>query len=294
ALLMIFLDPAPSGPFLALGAATGALVTAALMSWRRRVSRGAVEPSDDALAPALERVSAAVLTALCDGLIVIDGQGTIVDVSAGAQVLFDLDPVQARGQSVEALVPGVLALPEGVSRVVTGHRASGRRVSVRVCVIETGEGPDALRLVTLRDVSAVVLADGLKDLEAALDAALVRGSGLSALAHEFCPPLAQLTDLPLVWLGEAQASGAIVAVGWGGLAASAFVSPLVDGPPRDGADAEEGPARAACRVVPPMFRQGFTCPALLKDLKVQHPYGAVTRYGRPFHAVLVRNFKSLG
>ncbi|CCG06596.1 unnamed protein product, partial [Pararhodospirillum photometricum DSM 122] len=45
---------------------------------------------------------------------------------------------------------------------------------------------------------------------------------------------------------------------------------------------------------PPMFRQGFTCPALLKDLKVQHPYGAVTRCGRPFHAVLVRNFKSLG
>ena len=33
---------------------------------------------------------------------------------------------------------------------------------------------------------------------------------------------------------------------------------------------------------PPMFRQDFTCPALLKDLDARFPYGAVTRYGRPF------------
>jgi hypothetical protein len=31
-----------------------------------------------------------------------------------------------------------------------------------------------------------------------------------------------------------------------------------------------------------MFRQGFTCPALLKDFPQQHAYGAVTRYGGPF------------
>ena len=33
---------------------------------------------------------------------------------------------------------------------------------------------------------------------------------------------------------------------------------------------------------PPMFRQGFTCPALLKDLKKHYPYGALTLYGRSF------------
>ena len=39
---------------------------------------------------------------------------------------------------------------------------------------------------------------------------------------------------------------------------------------------------------PPMFRQGFTCPALLKDPNQHYAYGAVTRYGRPFQTVLLR------
>ena len=30
-----------------------------------------------------------------------------------------------------------------------------------------------------------------------------------------------------------------------------------------------------------MFRQDFSCPALLEDLRSFYPYGAVTRYGRP-------------
>ena len=38
---------------------------------------------------------------------------------------------------------------------------------------------------------------------------------------------------------------------------------------------------------PPTFRQGFTCPALLKDRKTHYPYGAVTRYGRTFQSVPV-------
>jgi hypothetical protein len=36
-----------------------------------------------------------------------------------------------------------------------------------------------------------------------------------------------------------------------------------------------------------MFRQDCTCPALLKDLGTDFPYGAVTRSGPPFQAVLV-------
>ncbi len=44
---------------------------------------------------------------------------------------------------------------------------------------------------------------------------------------------------------------------------------------------------------PPMFRQGFTCPALLKDLMTFYPYGAITRFGRPFHAVRVLITKPL-
>ena len=38
---------------------------------------------------------------------------------------------------------------------------------------------------------------------------------------------------------------------------------------------------------PPMFRQDFTCPALLEDNHAFYPYGAITRSGRPFHAVPV-------
>ena len=36
-----------------------------------------------------------------------------------------------------------------------------------------------------------------------------------------------------------------------------------------------------------MFRQGFTCPALLEDDLAFYPYGAVTRYGPPFQTVPV-------
>ena len=36
-----------------------------------------------------------------------------------------------------------------------------------------------------------------------------------------------------------------------------------------------------------MFRQDFTCPALLKDPHGLYAYGAVTRYGRTFQTVLL-------
>jgi hypothetical protein len=36
-----------------------------------------------------------------------------------------------------------------------------------------------------------------------------------------------------------------------------------------------------------MFRQDFTCPALLEDGSRHYPYGAVTRYGRSFQIVPV-------
>ena len=42
-----------------------------------------------------------------------------------------------------------------------------------------------------------------------------------------------------------------------------------------------------------MFRQGFTCPALLKDLLDTSAYGAITRSGRPFQTVLLASKKPL-
>ncbi len=42
-----------------------------------------------------------------------------------------------------------------------------------------------------------------------------------------------------------------------------------------------------------MFRQDFTCPALLKDLQLTYPYGAITLYGAPFQTLPVFNCKPL-
>ena len=42
-----------------------------------------------------------------------------------------------------------------------------------------------------------------------------------------------------------------------------------------------------------MFGQGFTCPALLEDEPAFYPYGAVTRYGRPFQIVLLIEHQAL-
>jgi hypothetical protein len=36
-----------------------------------------------------------------------------------------------------------------------------------------------------------------------------------------------------------------------------------------------------------MFRQGFTCPALLEDSISFYPYGAITRYGATFQTLPV-------
>ena len=43
----------------------------------------------------------------------------------------------------------------------------------------------------------------------------------------------------------------------------------------------------------PMFRQDFTCPALLKDLCSRYAYGAVTHYGPTFQKVLLVSHKPL-
>ena len=37
-----------------------------------------------------------------------------------------------------------------------------------------------------------------------------------------------------------------------------------------------------------MFRQDFSCPALLKDAPPSYPYGAITRYGPTFQTVPVQ------
>ena len=42
-----------------------------------------------------------------------------------------------------------------------------------------------------------------------------------------------------------------------------------------------------------MFRQDFTCPALLVSRMLRHPYGALTHYGRPFQVVPVGNIQAL-
>ena len=44
---------------------------------------------------------------------------------------------------------------------------------------------------------------------------------------------------------------------------------------------------------PPIFRQDYTCPALLKDLISTDAYGAITRYGRRFQVVLLVSIRPL-
>ena len=42
-----------------------------------------------------------------------------------------------------------------------------------------------------------------------------------------------------------------------------------------------------------MFRQGFTCPALLKDPNEPYAYGAITHFGRPFQTVRLNSSRPL-
>src|SRR5881628_3047593 len=45
---------------------------------------------------------------------------------------------------------------------------------------------------------------------------------------------------------------------------------------------------------PPIFRQDFTCPALLESLALLASYGAVTHCGPDFQPVLIKKRKSIG
>ena len=42
---------------------------------------------------------------------------------------------------------------------------------------------------------------------------------------------------------------------------------------------------------PPIFKQDFSCPALLKNLICFYLYGAITLYGKPFQVFLVVQIK---
>lgn len=44
---------------------------------------------------------------------------------------------------------------------------------------------------------------------------------------------------------------------------------------------------------PPMFRQNYTCSALLESFCITFAYGTVTRYGQPFQTVLLVEQKAL-
>ena len=44
---------------------------------------------------------------------------------------------------------------------------------------------------------------------------------------------------------------------------------------------------------PPMFRQDYTCPALLESIIITFAYGAVTRYGQTFQNVLLVEMMAL-
>jgi hypothetical protein len=44
---------------------------------------------------------------------------------------------------------------------------------------------------------------------------------------------------------------------------------------------------------PPMFRQDYTCPALLKDCNAFYLYRAVTFFGLPFQTVLILTLQPL-
>ncbi len=44
---------------------------------------------------------------------------------------------------------------------------------------------------------------------------------------------------------------------------------------------------------PPMFRQDYTCPALLEDWNPFYPYGAITRSGTPFQTLPVLKLQPL-
>ena len=45
---------------------------------------------------------------------------------------------------------------------------------------------------------------------------------------------------------------------------------------------------------PPIFRQDFSCPALLEDREPLYPYGAVTRSGPPFQTLPVPKTPTTG
>jgi diguanylate cyclase (GGDEF)-like protein/PAS domain S-box-containing protein len=104
----------------------------------------------------------AVFDALNDGVLVLDGNGRIVDLNRGAERLLSLPLGDGIGQRVDAVLPGIRAdESKDLQTELSLPQSDGteRRLDVQVSAVRQGDRQLAGRLVVLRDVSALRLSE---------------------------------------------------------------------------------------------------------------------------------------
>ncbi|GEO80201.1 sensor domain-containing protein [Pararhodospirillum oryzae] len=257
---MIVPDFFPSATVMSLIGVGSALAVGLGVGWWRGGGRRGGGVSTALTAPD------SLVHALCDGLVVVDSQGRMTDLSPGAVALLGVDPELLRDQPVALVIPALAggwpvpaALPQHQEHgadplVLHGVRGDGRRVAleVRIVDLEAG-GPGAGSVLCLKDASAQVLCQGLADLTVALETGLDQPLGAAGLAQTLCERVVALLECPLAWVGVMDHEGALRVAGKAGGAAPdlpEIPETVAAAAPLEGAS--RVPATTSCRMGRPV------------------------------------------
>ena len=222
---------APFG-FLAAQAITMAVAVGFIVLVQRKQARelaAAREQAEEAelVAEAREDHVRAVLDTVADGIIGVDGGGTVTDFSAGAERIFGLPAAAAIGAPASGLMPS--ARPDGgrgglIAELGAGlvhgqsdgealqtavHRSDGGIITVELRVATMRDAMGSHYVAVVRDISEALMTDQLDDLLLELDQTAFRGGSLDDVAQAASERLASIGGLSLVWMGTRELNGTV-------------------------------------------------------------------------------------
>ncbi|WP_404378377.1 EAL domain-containing protein [Caenispirillum salinarum] len=182
-----------------------------------------------------ERVAAAredhiraVLNTVADGIVTVGADGRVSDFNAEAERIFGMHAVTVVGGPAARVLPAEErgANPEGGLIVETSSGLGDDGRAVRVTRTQARRGDGGLMTIDLRvacmrdaqglhhvavvrDISEALVTEHLDDLLQRLDQQAFRGASLDQVAGMAAERMAEVSNLPLVWIGTKELDGTV-------------------------------------------------------------------------------------
>ncbi|MHC5035478.1 MAG: transporter substrate-binding domain-containing protein, partial [Planctomycetota bacterium] len=191
-------------------------VLAAVFYWNRKMAREirARKEAQAALRRSEEHLRA-VVTSVADGIITVDGRGTVASLNPAAEAIFGRTSAEMAGQSIGALVPALsdegpggdgLRSYLGALTEAVGRRKDGTPFPVDFAVNEMRTGDEAMYVGGTRDITDRKQAEeALKSArDAAEEANRTKSAFLANMSHELRTPLNAILGYSEMLIEEAE------------------------------------------------------------------------------------------